>query len=179
MIVSVKQIAGLGPENFSIMPEGVAHAGGLGETPAGAARWVQGGEAGPATHALVLSLRKPESYLGGRLARRLTAAPSAVDRASSRCRPHPQWLIAARLWANLWMTCAYAPRICAQRGDNAVGFQEAKPLAQPATWAEILHTLCTGRNGNVSTAIAASMHKMTESLSEVYLNVIRRENGGD
>jgi hypothetical protein len=75
VIVSVKQIAGLGPENFSIMPEGVAHAGGLGETPAGAARWVQGGEAGPATHALVLSLRKPESYLGGRLARRLTAAP--------------------------------------------------------------------------------------------------------
>jgi hypothetical protein len=115
----------------------------------------------------------------GRLARRLTAAPSAVDRASSRCRAHPQWLIRARLWANLWMTCAYAPRICAQRGDNAVGFREAKPLATAATWAETLHTLCTGRNGNVSTATAASMHKMTESLSEVYLNVIRRENGGD
>jgi hypothetical protein len=77
------------------------------------------------------SLRKLESYLGGRLARRLAAAPSAVGRASPRCRPHPQWLIRARLWAKLWMTCAYVPRICAQRGDNAVGFPEARPLARP------------------------------------------------
>jgi hypothetical protein len=60
-----------------------------------------------------------------------SAAPSAMDRASSRCRPPPQWLIRACLWANLWMTCAYVPRICAQRGDNAVGFREAEPLARP------------------------------------------------
>jgi hypothetical protein len=29
------------------------------------------------------------------------------------------------LWRNLWMTCAYTPRICGRRGDNAVDFRKA------------------------------------------------------
>ncbi len=31
----------------------------------------------------------------------------------------------AGLWRNLWMTCAYTPRICGRRGDNAVDFRKA------------------------------------------------------
>jgi len=105
-----------------------------------------------------------------------------------RCRLETAWLVVwvvpgassqAGLWMNLWMTCAYTPRICAQRGDNAVDSWQATRPSRPLP-GKGRSTPCV--HGEIEMFPQGWLHesiRQAENLSEVYQNVICWENGGD
>lgn len=112
----------------------------------------------------------------------------ALHAPGDRCRLETAWLVVwvvpgassqAGLWMNLWMTCAYTPRICAQRGDNAVDSWQATRPSRPLP-GKGRSTPCV--HGEIELFPQGWLHesiRRAENLSEVYQNVICWENGGD
>ena len=62
------------------------------------------------------------------------------------------------LCTNLWMTCAKAHRICAQRGNNGGDSRLAASFGRAITCENTIRTLCIGRKPKMSTGHAEMAH---------------------
>jgi hypothetical protein len=79
------------------------------------------------------------------------ATPAAFSRLAPR-------QARACLCANLWMTCAKARRICAQRAVNGGDSQLAAPFEGAVTCENTIRALCSGRKLKMSTGHTEMVH---------------------
>jgi hypothetical protein len=95
------------------------------------------------------------------------AAAAAISRLAPR-------QARACLCANLWMTCAKARRICAQRAVNGGDSRSAAPFRGAVTCENTIRALCVGRKPKMSTGHTEMVHIYAVRLPYVYRAVIRR-----